>query len=72
MQHPLIKQLKNNSMDFMQYLSNIQGVSIYPIFSLLVFFIFFIVLFLMVSRMKKSTIDEMKNIPLDESESTKP
>ncbi|MEZ5015123.1 MAG: CcoQ/FixQ family Cbb3-type cytochrome c oxidase assembly chaperone [Chitinophagales bacterium] len=52
-------------MNFMHYLSDIDGVSIYPIFSLLVFFIFFIVLFYFVMRMDKNSIDEMKNIPLE-------
>ncbi len=49
----------------MHYLSNIQGVSIYPIISLLMFFVFFLVLFLRVRRMDKTEIEELRNIPLD-------
>ena len=46
--------------------SGVEGVRIYPIFSLLVFFIFFIVLFWKVVRMDNSTIEEIKKIPLND------
>ncbi len=49
----------------MHYLSNIEGVSIYPIISLLMFFVFFLILFLRVRRMSKTEIEELKNIPFD-------
>ena len=52
-------------MNFMHYLSNIDGVSIYPIISLFIFFAFFIGLFYWVFKMDKSSIDEIRNIPLD-------
>jgi len=52
-------------MNFMHYLSNIEGVSIYPIISLLMFFVFFLILFLRVRRMSKTEIEELKNIPFD-------
>lgn len=54
-------------MDFMQYLSDIDGVSIYPIISLVIFFAFFVGLFVWVRRMDKSKVEELKNIPLEEN-----
>ncbi len=51
----------------MHYLSDIDGVSIYPIISLFIFFVFFIGLFYWVQKMDKSSIDEIRNIPLDNS-----
>jgi cbb3-type cytochrome oxidase subunit 3 len=46
------------------------GVSIYPIISLLIFVIFFITVMLYVMKMKKREIDELSQIPfeLDEQE----
>ncbi|WP_167598679.1 CcoQ/FixQ family Cbb3-type cytochrome c oxidase assembly chaperone [Leeuwenhoekiella sp. ZYFB001] len=49
-----------------QNLENIDGVSIYPIISLLIFFLFFVALFLWVFTAKKEHINEVSNIPLDE------
>ena len=49
----------------MHYLSDIEGVSIYPIISLTMFFVFFIFLFIRVRKMDKTEIEELKNIPLD-------
>lgn len=46
-------------------LENIDGVAIYPIISLLIFFIFFIGLFFWVITMKKSHIEEVSNLPLE-------
>jgi len=46
-------------------LENIDGVEIYPIISLLIFFIFFVGLFFWVVTMKKSHIEEVSNIPLE-------
>ncbi len=46
-------------------LENIDGVAIYPIISLLIFFIFFVGLFFWVITMKKSHIEEVSNIPLE-------
>jgi len=46
-------------------LENIDGVEIYPIISLLIFFIFFVGLFFWVITMKKSHIEEVSNIPLE-------
>lgn len=46
-------------------LENIDGVAIYPIISLLIFFIFFVGLFFWVITMKKSHIEEVSNLPLE-------
>lgn len=49
-----------------QNLENIDGVSIYPIISLLIFSLFFVALFLWVFTAKKEHINEVSNIPLDD------
>ncbi|RXG31442.1 CcoQ/FixQ family Cbb3-type cytochrome c oxidase assembly chaperone [Leeuwenhoekiella palythoae] len=49
-----------------QNLENIDGVSIYPTISLLIFFLFFVALFLWVFTAKKEHINEVSNIPLDD------
>jgi cytochrome c oxidase cbb3-type subunit 4 len=54
----MLKYIKGN-------LENIEGVSIYPIISLLIFFIFFVALFWWVFTAKKEHIDMVSNIPLD-------
>ena len=46
-------------------LEGIDGVQIYPLISLLIFFVFFVVLFWWVYTAKKSHIEEVSNIPLD-------
>jgi len=51
-------------------LENIDGVEIYPIISLLIFFVFFLLLFWWVFTAKKTHIDEVSNIPLEDSDST--
>ncbi|TMI66022.1 MAG: cbb3-type cytochrome c oxidase subunit 3 [Bacteroidetes bacterium] len=48
-----------------EHASSIEGISIYPIFSLLVFFIFFVVLLYYVKKMDKKKIEEISNLPLD-------
>lgn len=48
------------------HLETIDGIEIYPIISFLIFFTFFIGLGLYVFKMKKSKIETLKNIPLDE------
>ena len=48
------------------HLTSIDGIEIYPIISFLIFFTFFIGLTVYVVRMKKSRIDEIKNIPLED------
>lgn len=55
-------------MNLSYYLSDIEGVSIYPIISLIIFFVFFIGLFIWVRRLSKSTVDTYKNIPLEDNQ----
>lgn len=47
------------------HMEGIEGVSIYPIISLLIFFIFFAVLFFWVLKSKKEYIDKVSNLPLE-------
>lgn len=47
-------------------LENIEGVMIYPIISLLIFFVFFALLLAWVFTAKKSYIDNVSKIPLEE------
>lgn len=49
-----------------QYAEKIEGIEIYPIMSQLIFIAFFILVLVYVARMKKSRIDEMKQMPLDQ------
>lgn len=49
-------------------LTTIDGVSIFPIISLLIFTLFFAAVFIMVYRMKKEEIAELENIPFKENE----
>ncbi len=48
-------------------LSTIDGVSIYPILSLLIFVIFFLFVITYVIRMKKTEIAELSSIPLEDN-----
>lgn len=50
---------------FSNYLKDIDGVQIYPIFSLLVFFVFFLVVTYKVVKADKSYLKKMENMPLD-------
>ena len=52
----------------MNTLSEIHGVEIYPIISLLIFFIFFVVMAYFVFNLDKGYISDMKNMPLEEDE----
>ncbi|QQR98321.1 MAG: CcoQ/FixQ family Cbb3-type cytochrome c oxidase assembly chaperone [Sphingobacteriales bacterium] len=54
-------------MKFINYLESISGVGIFPLFSLLVFFSFFLMCVIYVIRADDNVMDEMKNIPLEES-----
>jgi cytochrome c oxidase cbb3-type subunit 4 len=49
-------------------LTSIDGVSIYPIISLLIFFLFFAVMITWVYRMRKPEIDKLSNLPFDKEE----
>lgn len=50
-------------MKFRHYLESITGVSVYPMFSLLLFVAFFLILLWMVFRMTRREVNGMKNIP---------
>jgi len=49
-----------------QYAEKIEGIEIYPIISQLIFVTFFVLVLVYVAKMKKSRIDEMKQMPLDQ------
>lgn len=51
-----------------QNLTTIDGVSIFPILSLLIFTTFFALVITYVVRMQKSQIEELGNIPLEGNE----
>ncbi len=48
-----------------QYAEKIEGVSVYPIIAQFIFITFFVLMLIYVFNMKKSNIDELKNLPLD-------
>jgi hypothetical protein len=49
-----------------QYAEKIDGIEIYPILSQIIFIAFFVLVLVYVSKMKKTRIDEMKKMPLDQ------
>lgn len=51
-------------------LSTIDGVSIYPLISLLIFTLFFAIVLYRVIRMSKVQVAELSNIPIDSDENT--
>lgn len=53
-------------------MTDIEGIDIYPLISLLIFVIFFVVMFIFVARMKKSRIDELSAMPLEDDVEPKP
>ena len=53
------------------HISEIEGIEIYPILSLLIFFLFFIALFWWVWKAKKEYIDKISQLPLERENSTK-
>ena len=53
---------------FNHYLQSIEGVGIYPIFSLLVFFIFFVVMLIWMLKADKSHLKKMSELPLEPDE----
>jgi cytochrome c oxidase cbb3-type subunit 4 len=55
-----------------KYADKINGIDIYPIIALIIFVVFFAAMLVYVKKMKKSSIDEMKNLPLDLFEEQKP
>lgn len=53
---------------FSNNLSSIDGVSIFPIISLILFFTVFVVMTIKVMKTKQSYIEEMERIPLNDNE----
>jgi hypothetical protein len=49
-------------------MTEIDGIDIYPIISLLIFVLFFVVMFTYVARMKKSRVEELSALPLEDDE----
>ncbi|MGC8750581.1 CcoQ/FixQ family Cbb3-type cytochrome c oxidase assembly chaperone [Hydrotalea sp.] len=54
-------------MKFINYLEKILGVDVYALTSLLIFFLFFVGVALWVWKADKKTMQEISNIPLEES-----
>lgn len=50
------------------YVSSIDGIEIYPIISFIIFFVFFLAVTYFVISAKKSYIEELSNIPLEDGE----
>ncbi|RYY65476.1 CcoQ/FixQ family Cbb3-type cytochrome c oxidase assembly chaperone [Flaviaesturariibacter aridisoli] len=50
-----------------KYAETIDHIDIYPIISLLVFFLFFVVMLWFVKRMRKEAVQEISNLPLEDS-----
>ena len=50
---------------FKHYFEIIEGIDIYPIFSLLIFFIFFSLTIVFILKSDKEYIKEMSNLPLE-------
>ena len=57
----MLKFIKHN-------METIIGIEIFPIVSFLIFFLFFIVLFIWVAKMKKTEVNSLAILPLDEQE----
>jgi hypothetical protein len=53
-------------MKFINYLKSIEGVSIYPIITLLIFVTIFVLAIILVMAKDKKTINEIKNLPLED------
>ena len=51
-----------------KYAESIDGVSIYPMISLVIFFLFFVVLLYYVKKMDKKRVNEISRIPLEDNE----
>ncbi|HMN50110.1 MAG TPA: cbb3-type cytochrome c oxidase subunit 3 [Ignavibacteriaceae bacterium] len=50
------------------YLQTIDGVSIYPIISMIVFVLFFAAVLIWISKLDKKYINRMENLPLEKDE----
>ena len=56
---------------YKHFIKEMAGIEIYPLISLSIFFLFFIALMVYVFTIKKSSIMEVKQIPLEDSENSK-
>lgn len=50
---------------FSEHLSRIEGISIYPIVSMIIFITLFLAMLVWVFRLDKKYISKMENLPLD-------
>lgn len=48
------------------HMESIFGIEIYPVISLTIFFVFFLLMFIYVMKMKKTEIQEMGQLPLED------
>ena len=55
----MLKFIKHN-------METIIGIEIFPLISFIIFFVFFCVLFIWVARMRRSEVDELAAMPLDD------
>lgn len=53
---------------FKQFTENIQGNQLYLLFSLGIFLVFFIIVTVLLLKLKKSHVDHMSAIPLNDNE----
>ncbi len=53
-------------MKFSTYLTQIHGVSIFPIISLVMFVVFFILVLFWMYRLDKNEIERIENLPFDD------
>ncbi|RQO30068.1 CcoQ/FixQ family Cbb3-type cytochrome c oxidase assembly chaperone [Taibaiella sp. KBW10] len=53
-------------MKFKNYLSSIDGISVYPLFTLILFVLIFVLASILIFSKSKQTIEHIKNIPLDD------
>jgi hypothetical protein len=53
-------------MKFSTYLTQISGVSIYPIISLSMFVVFFVLMIFWMYRLPKKEIERIENLPFDD------
>ena len=53
-------------MKLQHYLNSIEGVSIYPIISLMIFVIFFVFVTLRVFKMSDQSVKHIERLPLDD------
>lgn len=51
-------------------LQSLEGTGIFAIIGIIIFFILFIILMIRIFKMKKETVDEYKNLPLEDDDET--